>query len=274
MKFLAATLGLTLTLLNLNSALAQSISNDEDLPPATQITDPIVTPTPSLPTTSTPVPAAPTVSIPIVSTPVPSLPTASAPVSEKVDEKLPAQAQPTPSAEILLMSPVDPTPTPGPQPLKGEPSIPSNPAVTSAPVVAAVEPAFWETQIQMGLSSLFRGRSSIGPMVRLMTGARFGLGFDFGVSSHTNENDTTFAAIEYGVYGAIQFSPWVELRLLVGAESWTGGNGSGFRVGPDLVIHFAGGSGGVGPLGIYISDQVVTVDPGASLLGFGLQIQF
>ncbi|MEO5970655.1 MAG: hypothetical protein ABIQ95_12065 [Bdellovibrionia bacterium] len=97
-------------------------------------------------------------------------------------------------------------------------------------------------QIQFGpIMALQGGGSSYSLMVRYLpeySCDRFALGLELAFSSFQNAGSATFAVTELGIHGSYSIDPSWSVRLLLGAQSWTGSNGVAFFVGPEAQYHF------------------------------------
>lgn len=67
---------------------------------------------------------------------------------------------------------------------------------------------------------------------------RFSVGPNLGFSVLRNDGSSAFAVIEYAVHGTVRISEHISARLLLGGQTWTGGNGTAFFVGAEAFYHF------------------------------------
>jgi hypothetical protein len=99
----------------------------------------------------------------------------------------------------------------------------------------------------------------------------FSVGLDLGLSGFNDANSPMFLALECGVFGAYHFNPHWDARVLVGAQTWTAGNGTAFFVGPEVVYHFASEFKPIGIDGVFVSDEPVFQSKSANLVSAGVQ---
>lgn len=107
--------------------------------------------------------------------------------------------------------------------------------------------------------------------------SKLSLGADLGFSMFNNTGSSNFLVVEYGVFGAYHFNESFEGRLILGAQSWTLGNGTGFIAGLEAFYHF--NSNIVGDNfwwvdSIFITYTPVFVTPTAHEFGAGIGFRF
>ena len=139
---------------------------------------------------------------------------------------------------------------------------------------------FHELQVG-GTLAVQGGGFSIGPELRytphyLFRGLdkMFAVGLDLGISAFDDESRPTFVAIQYGAFVSYHSNATFEARLFsLGAQTWTGGNGTAFYLGPELLYHFAEKIWGYGDA-VYFSYRGVFENPISSLISLGIQLKF
>ncbi len=208
---------------------------------------------------------------PVTPSPSPS-PAEASSISDVVTTPIPAITAPTPAPtpdEHLTAIPVAPASPPLPEPVR----------VIEASTTPSQNQFNWGA-FQLGIALEPQGGGSrTGFLARYQPELRFhpeqrenffGVGFDLAAIFFSNKGGSSFLANEFDLYGAFHFNPKWEVRLFAGIQSWTGGNGTNFDLGPAFLYHFAEQARFLD--GLYFSYRAVFKSPKVGIFEMGINI--
>ena len=138
--------------------------------------------------------------------------------------------------------------------------------------------------VQLGVGmGIQGGGSSVSGLVRYVPEYRFepekkentiGAGLDLGATGFNNQGGSNFFVLEYAAFGAYHLDVHWDFRLFAGGQSWTGGQGAAFFLGPKALYHFAEEPGPYYLDAVFVSYDAVFFRTLAHLINAGVTFKF